>query len=257
MMTPIESSDDRTILPPFPPAFHKYFSMTHKSQQKSIRTINDHSPARSTSFDTWNRLEETGKSRAACGRYIEALDFYDQALQEKVRIFGENHRILIPTLLYTSKVLGSVNKNHEACLSMERAIRIQQHIGGSVDNNIDHINKLASKDGIFLAKLHVQLGEMQQKHGNIIAAMTSFRDALNIQVDCRQGRTHEEVGYLLFLIARLHHQKRQYSDARECYCESLQIYKGLGTKKYLSIVRAIERGLNDRTMSFWSEQGTV
>jgi len=192
----------KTILPPFPTAFRNYLSVTSRSQREFYSKSNVHSNfagshprsdqssllrskscpldvAACMSSGTWTRLEEMGRSRSVCGRYLEALHFYEQALREKVRNLGEHHRDLIPTLLYTSRVLGSLNRKHEACQSLENAVRLQRYnIRSSHDNNMN--SKPAVADNIYLANLEVELGEMQQNTGNLVAAMISFRDALNM-----------------------------------------------------------------------------
>jgi len=299
----VHKNYQKRILPPVPTALH-HFCLNSRPQREYERDINYTSTSEfthprcdqttlsksqsyssdattSTSCEIWNRLEEMGRSRSICGRfnrreemarsrvvsgrYLEALNLYEQALREKSQNFGEQHKYLISTLIQTSRVLESLDMNNEACSNMEKAVSILRYNIESSENNDSNENQSTIEDDIFLAKLHVHVGKMYQKQGNPIAAMKNFREALEIQVECQQGRTHEEVGYVLFLMARLHKLKRQYSDAEKCYFESLQIYKRVGTGKNNSMARALERALNNnnKIMSWslakehWSEQGTV
>jgi len=102
------------------------------------------------------------------------------------------------------------------------------------------------------AKLHMGMGLVRRVQKNANAAITEFRDAVNI---LRRKQVNNEYEVLLvFFIGRIYEQNGRLDDAKKYYSEALEIARAIGDKiaeNYLSVfmIRCTLQSMNEEQRS--------
>eukprot|EP00551_Chaetoceros_affinis_P011052 CAMPEP_0203664756 /NCGR_PEP_ID=MMETSP0090-20130426/2111_1 /ASSEMBLY_ACC=CAM_ASM_001088 /TAXON_ID=426623 /ORGANISM="Chaetoceros affinis, Strain CCMP159" /LENGTH=290 /DNA_ID=CAMNT_0050528107 /DNA_START=34 /DNA_END=906 /DNA_ORIENTATION=- len=219
-------------------------------------------------FDEGRCYEEMGIAKAKCGNITEALCLFDLALQAKrEECSGSDDADLINMLLRArafNKKWFIENKTSDlirSCSLYKEVIKLKQKTRPVAC--VQHASSSSKKDDLFLATILIELAQVQCQRGDLTSAILNFNRALNIRVGYL-GTSHEDVGYIWFLLGKIYHMKKEYKEAMVAYRNSHKIYSLEGRKKTnQAIIQAIQRFASDKTMlaeiseKHWNDNSTV
>jgi len=178
-------------------------------------------------------LSLQGEALAAVGRWNDAFNSWNGALQKIETSLGSNHPRMSQTLVCRGTALEKLGRNYEAILDIEKALHVQQRYFGEDDPDVAQTLQL--------------LGKLQQQQGNDMEALQCLHTAVEIQ-ERNHGKNHPEVASAVCDIAFIYHQRRRYSEARNLYVQALEIYECLGLPRDHPNVKRILCKVSDKNL---------
>jgi tetratricopeptide (TPR) repeat protein len=162
-------------------------------------------------------LNNVGFTYNNLGEYDEALTYYERALQVYQQCLPEIH-LEISTLLDNMATVYYWKKQFDKSLEYRRKAI---HIG----ERVDPINRLSLAQT--LNNLGVTL--VAYKHNdedNDKEAFDCFRQALAMY-DVNESAQSSDVAVTLYQQGKLHHRRKEYSEARDLYIQALNIQQSV------------------------------
>ncbi len=255
-----ESSSIEYLPSDFLPSSERSFSSLERSLIQGLGRWAMPSTVNSSDKNDFNEgrcYEEMGIAKAKCGNTTEALCFFDLALKAK-RQCSDNDADLIYTLLNRARAFGKKDLIR-SCSEYKEVIKMKEKTRPAAC--VQHASR--QQEDLFLAKVLVELGQVQYQRGDFTSAIRNFNAALDIRVGCL-GTQHDDVAYIWYLIGKMYHIKRDYKEAMVAYRNSHKIYSLEGRKKKNhAIIQVIQRLVSDKTMladvskRHWRDNSTV
>ena len=158
-------------------------------------------------YNHWNNFEEAKKT-------------YEQALQKKVKLYGENSLAVADIYNNLSSVCSNLNDYEEGLKYALESMKIRK-------NKLDKTHK-------DVARSYNQAGSAYYGLNNYEDAMSCYSKALEIW-NFNFEANRREIATVLSNIAYINLQMGNYIQAKEDYLESLEVYKSFVEEDNLSI----------------------
>lgn len=206
-------------------------------QQEVIKTEVKSSPTPTTpgsffrqrSISIGNGWNAKGLAKAKLGNWEDALMCWENALEIRTQVLGEDHVDVANTYNNMGIAYGRIGQISQALSFLENALDIRtKHYG-------ENHPQVA-------ATLH-NMGNALQQAGELDAAVDCFARAKNIQQDLYNDHHHIQVARASLAMGHAYYQGKHYEKAHEAFCESLGIFERLsaeedeGGTKYASEIR--------------------
>lgn len=211
---PNGSSSDQDAMQPlqkelFPPPLPK----------DPTRAVSADSPAshfRKRSVAIGNGWNAKGLQKAKRGAWGDALACWENALEIRTQVLGEDHIDVANTLNNIGISLGKLGRFEESIESLNRALDIRtRHFGR------EHVEVCAT--------IH-NIGNVLHQSGDLEAAIQCFWDTKVLQ-EKLLGRNHVQVARACISMGHVYYQADELMDAREAYLDALSILERAGVPR--------------------------
>lgn len=169
------------------------------------------SPYKRRSEAIGNGWNAKGLQKAKIGEWEDALLCWDNALDIRLQILGENHSDVSNTLNNMGIALGRLERFEEAMTLLNRALRIRTKLHG---RNVHHLE--------IAATLH-NIGNIFQQMKDYDGALRCFEETKRTQVailgekDVLVARTENAIGHLNYECNRFEEAFEAYVAARDAF----------------------------------------
>lgn len=189
------------------------------------------SPFKKRSIAIGNGWNAKGLHKAKKGSWESALTCWENALEIRSQVLGETHPDVANTCNNIGIALGKLDRYDEAIEILERALELRAKHHGTRE----HVEVAAT--------LH-NIGNVLHAAQDCAGAIQCFWDAKLLQEQLL-GPHHVQVARACVAIANVYYEAQQYEDAREAYCDALQVFTEAGLSEGHPEVMAIQQDLQD------------
>lgn len=169
------------------------------------------SPYKRRSEAIGNGWNAKGLQKAKIGEWEDALLCWENALEIRLQILGENHSDVSNTLNNMGIALGRLGRCDEAMTLLNRALKIRTRVHGA---NVHHLE--------IAATLH-NIGNVFQQMKDYDGALRCFEETKRAQVailsehDVLVARTENAIGHLNYECNRFEEALDAYESARDIF----------------------------------------
>lgn len=150
-----------------------------------------------------------GYSLDNSGKYLQAMEYYDEALAIRKSMLGDDDLRVAETLHNKGAILCENGASGDALSCLEEALRIRTlHYGANHESCAD---------------TQQWIGNVMRECGDFDQALLFFKNALQVK-KFTLGADHEEVANTLQNMSVVLNDMEKYSVSLDCYEEALRIY---------------------------------
>jgi predicted HD phosphohydrolase len=188
------------------------------------------SPFLRRSVTIGNGWNAKGLKKAKSNKWEEALLCWENALEIRTQVLGDQHLDVANTYNNMGIAHGKLNNISQAMSFLHRALDIRvAHYGQ------DHEEVAAT--------LH-NIGNVHQQVGDLESAIQCFCQAKNIQVSLL-GNEHPQIARACIAMGHVYYQARDFEDARLAYMDALTIFEKSGLSPTSLEVQSLEKDIDD------------
>lgn len=170
-------------------------------------SVGDGGDSRSVTIS--DTLHCIGYSHDNAGNFLQAMEYYDDALSIRKRVLGDNDLRVAETLHNKGAILCENGACEDALSCLEQALRIRiLHYGENHESCAD---------------TQQWIGNVMREWGRFDQALAFFKTALQVKKSTL-GVDHEEVANTLQNMAVVLDDMEKYQVSLDCYEEALRIY---------------------------------
>jgi tetratricopeptide (TPR) repeat protein len=158
----------------------------------------------------WNAK---GIQKATKQDWEGALQCWENALEIRIQVLGDNHKDVANTMNNAGIAMGRLGREEEAMEHLQKALAIRIRLHGT-----EHADVAAT--------LH-NIGNVNQQRGDFQGALESFIEAKRIQQHLL-GDSTVQVARAWNAIGHVHFEVDDYKEARDAYCHALDTFKRVG-----------------------------
>lgn len=198
---PFINSPAKTRTPPKHPMSSPVFKMPMTS------------PFRKQSEDIGNGWNAKGLQKATKQDWEGALQCFENALQVRIQVLGENHRVVANTMNNAGIAMGRLGREQEAMGHLEKALKIRTLLHGT--NHAD-----------VAATLH-NIGNVRQQMADYQGALESFTKAKRILAQLL-GDSSVQVARAWNAIGHVHFEAHDFTGAHDAYTHAHDAFRRAG-----------------------------
>ena len=171
------------------------------------------SPFRKQSEAIGNGWNAKGLQKATKQDWEGALQCFENALQIRIQVLGENHKDVANTMNNAGIAMGRLGREEEAMEHLEKALKIRTLLHGT-----DHADVAAT--------LH-NIGNIRQQMADYQGALESFTEARRI-LEQLLGDGSVQVARAWNAIGHVHFEAQDFAEARDAYTHALGAFRRAG-----------------------------
>ena len=153
-------------------------------------------------------LHRQGRVYSALGRYQESLEYYGQALDIRVQVFGREHPLVAGTHNNMGEVYRNQGKYEEALQMYEKAQEVYLAVYG--------------RDHLATATTYMNQGVVYERMGQYDKALEAHSKSLDIKIRV-VGQDHPSVANTLLNIGGVYYQQGKEAEAKELLSRAYHI----------------------------------
>jgi Tfp pilus assembly protein PilF len=158
----------------------------------------------------WNAK---GLQKAAKQDWKGALQCWENALEIRIQVLGENHKDVANTMNNAGIAMGRLGREEGAMDHLEKALSIRTKLNGT-----EHADVAAT--------LH-NIGNVKQQMGDFQGALESFTEAKRIQQHLL-GDSSLQMARAWNAIGHVHFEANDFKEARDAYSHAVDTYRRAG-----------------------------
>lgn len=158
----------------------------------------------------WNAK---GLQKATKQDWEGALQCFENALQIRIQVLGDNHKDVANTMNNAGIALGRLDREEEAMGHLEKALKIRTLLHGT-----EHADVAAT--------LH-NIGNVRQQMADYQGALESFTEARRIQ-EHLLGDSCAQLARAWNAIGHVHFEAQDFTEARDAYTHALDAFRRAG-----------------------------
>ena len=213
------------------PLSHCSGASSVSSSNINNNTTQPMSPFKKRSIAIGNGYNAKGLAKAKKGSWESALACWENALEIRTQVLGETHPDVANTCNNIGIALGKLERYDAAIEVLERALELRAKYYGTRE----HVEVAAT--------LH-NIGNVLHAAQDCAGAIQCFWDAKLLQEQLL-GPNHVQVARACVAIGNVYYEAMQHEDAREAYCDALQIFSNANLPQTHPEVMAIREDLQD------------
>lgn len=190
------------------PAMEPQMLFMSKSKAPSPSSTSNTTSVYKRSIALGNGWNAKGLKKAKQGLWQDALACWENALEIRRQLLGDNHLEVANTYNNQGIALGKLGHTNHAIEALARALKIRQQILG-----IHHGQVISTWHN--LANVHQQIGNLQ-------TSLECFGEAKSLSSVL--GKTSTQTARICTAMGHVYYQAKQWLDARDAYQDAMDIY---------------------------------